>query len=128
MKISKEVWDFMNKPQKVQFITACVDNTLCNEIEIIYPHNCLAEEVLDALDRQEEMLMEILMTQADLAVQLNAAADQAAKVNGEILALLAVIATEDEVSPELQAAADRVSAAIQANDDLNADAPVVVPE
>ncbi len=126
MKISVEVWDFMSSGEKRMFIKHCVENNM--NIKLIYPHNCLAEEVLDTLDRQEEILMEIVMTQADLAAQLNAAADQAAKVNTEILALLAIIANQNNVDPELQAAADRVSAAIQANDDLNADVPVVVPE
>lgn len=76
----------------------------------------------------------IVTNNADLAAQLNAAADQAEKSKAEVVAavgklttevaaLQAQIASGADVPPEVIAAANRVSAAAQALDDLNPDAP-----
>lgn len=88
--------------------------------------NCL-DKIEQSLSRQEVTLQEILMSQADLAVQLNAQADQVEKVKGEVQNLLDVIAAQNDVSPELQAAADRLAASIQGVDDLNPDVPIENP-
>lgn len=74
------------------------------------------------MKRLETLLGNIIMSQADLAAQLNANADQLEKVRAEVQNLLDVIAAEPVVTPELQAAADRVTAAVQVVDDLNPDA------
>jgi hypothetical protein len=67
-------------------------------------------------------LKKIMATQQELAAQLTATAAQVAKVKTEVENLLAIIAGQANVSPELQAAADAVQAAVQGVDDLNADA------
>lgn len=81
---------------------------------------CLIQ-FITTVQRLELLLGKVIMNQAELAAQLNADADKAAKVNAEVLALLEIIANQTDVNPELQAAADRVSSAIQGLDDLNAD-------
>lgn len=75
----------------------------------------------------------IVTSNAELTAQLNAAADQAEKSKAEVVAavgalkqtvtdLQAQIASGADVPPEVIAAANRVSAATQALDDLNPDA------
>lgn len=75
----------------------------------------------------------IMTSNAELTSQLNAAADQADKSKAEVIAavgalktqvadLQAQIAAGGDVPPEVVAAANRVSAATQALDDLNPDA------
>jgi len=82
-----------------------------------------------------DSLRKLIMTSnADLAAQLNAAADQAEKSKAEVVAAVSALKTEvaalqaqiasgADVPPEVVAAAARVSAATQALDDLNPDTP-----
>jgi len=65
-----------------------------------------------------------MSTQAEAAEKLNQVTAQLVKVQAEIQKLIDAAASEDEISPELQAAIDGVSAAAQAADDKNPDAPV----
>lgn len=71
---------------------------------------------------------------AELTAQLNAAADKAEKSKAEVVAAVATLKTEVQalkdqiaaggvdVPPEVVAAANRVSAAVDAIDELNPDA------
>jgi ABC-type transporter Mla subunit MlaD len=84
------------------------------------------------LHRLAEMETNIMATQAELAAQLTAATEQAAKIGGEtrtlltnIEDLLAQLATAGGVTPELQAAADALKAQLDVVDALVPDAPVV---
>lgn len=75
-----------------------------------------------------------MATHAELTAQLNAAADQAEKSKAEVVAAVATLKTEVQalkdqiaaggvdVPPEVVAAANRVSAAVDAIDELNPDA------
>jgi len=89
-------------------------------------------QLLDAISSLKETIM---TSNADLTTQLNAAADKAEKSRAEVVAAVGTLKTEVEalkaqiaaggsdVPPEVVAAADRVSAAVDAIDALNPDAP-----
>lgn len=62
-------------------------------------------------------------TQQQAAEKLNLVVTQLEKVQTEIQALKDAAENDPNVSPELQAAIDRVVSAAQATDDLNEDAP-----
>lgn len=75
----------------------------------------------------------VMTSVAELTTQLNAAADQAEKSKAEVVAAVGVLTKEvsdlqaqiaagGDLPPEVVAAANRVSAATQALDDLNPDA------
>ncbi len=79
-------------------------------------------------------LEQIMTTQAEFEVQMNALADQAEKDKAEVIAATAVatqaiadleaaLAAGGNVSDGVLAAFDRAKAAVQGIDDLNADAP-----
>ena len=79
-------------------------------------------------DKLKEMEKRIMATQEELAAQLTAATEQAAKIGGEtrtlltrIEELLAQIAAGSVVNPELQAAADALKAQLDVVDGLVAD-------
>lgn len=61
--------------------------------------------------------------QQQAAEKLNTVVTQLEKVQTEIQALKDAAENDGNVSPELQAAIDRVVSAAQATDDLNEDAP-----
>lgn len=64
------------------------------------------------------------MTNQEAIDKLNGIATQVAKVKEEVQKLVDAAANAGDVSPELQAAIDSVSAAVQGVDDLNPDATV----
>jgi uncharacterized protein YqfA (UPF0365 family) len=94
-------------------------------------HSAPDHEILSALKSLKETIM---TSNADLTAQLNAAADKADKSKAEVVAAVGALKTEVEdlkakiaaggadVPPEVVAAADRVSAAVDAIDQLNPDA------
>jgi len=96
----------------------------------VHIHTALEAKVLDAIFELKELVM---ASNTDLTNQLNAAADKAEKSRAEVVAAVATLKTEVEalkaqiaagggdVPPEVIAAADRVSAAVDAIDQLNPD-------
>jgi hypothetical protein len=66
-------------------------------------------------------LNQIIMTQAEAAQKLNTALTQIGKVKTEVEKLKEAAQNAGNVSPELQAAIDGVSSAIQGVDDINPD-------
>lgn len=76
-----------------------------------------------------ELLKEIRMNQTEMAAALNKLGDQLTKVGGETTQLLADIAAlktqiaNADVTPDLQAAFDKVAAQAQKVDDMVPDAP-----
>ena len=75
-----------------------------------------------ALDRISTQLKEILLKQSELAAQLTAANERVLKIIGETKALLEAIANQDEVSPEVEAAAATLTATIAEADNQVPDA------
>lgn len=63
----------------------------------------------------------IIMTQQEAIDKLNGQATQLAKVRAEVQKLVDAAANAGNISPELEAAINGVSTAIQGVDDLNAD-------
>lgn len=81
-------------------------------------------------NRIERMLEKLMATQAELAATLGTVSAQVAKIGTEtqsildkVAALEAALATQGEVSAEVQAAVDALKAQVQVVDDLVADAP-----
>lgn len=72
-------------------------------------------------------LDQIMATQADLATKLTSIADQLDKAQAEIIAALEAFKNTGEVSPELQAVADRLQAISDQLDALNPDQPPAEP-
>jgi len=72
-------------------------------------------------------LNKIMATQAEAAVQLDTVTTKLGKVLTEIQALKDAAAAAANVSPELQAAIDRVVGAAEAADNANPDAPIEPP-
>lgn len=77
---------------------------------------------------QLEKLESIMTTQAQLAAQLTALAEQATKAKNEVLAkfdeLQVAITNAGNVTPEVETALAALATAVQATDDLVPDAPV----
>lgn len=101
----------------------------------LHVHVHLQEEVIDFLKSFNHKLNKIMGTQSELVSQLNDVSAKLDKVAAESQATLdavaelkAVIASQGEVSPELQAAVDKVAAQVQKVDDLVPDAPAPLPE
>ncbi len=85
------------------------------------------------LDNITALLEKIMLSQADLIVQVKAATDQLVKIGTETTTLLqkitdltAIIAA-GPVTPEMQAAVDALTAQAQVVDDLVPDAPPPAP-
>lgn len=79
------------------------------------------KEILQQIFKQNQT---IIMTTQEAVDKLNGVATQLAKVRTEVQTLVDAAANSGNVSPELQAAIDSVSAAVQGVDDLNPDATV----
>lgn len=86
--------------------------------------------VEDTLDRIVTLLRSIIVTQAELTAQVQAANDKLTKIGGETRGLLtkideltALIASGPPVTPELKAAVDALTAQAQVVDDLVPDVP-----
>jgi hypothetical protein len=82
----------------------------------------------------KELELKIMASQAELAAQLKANTEQAAKIGAEtqtlldkIRDLLEQLANQSGVTPELQAAADALKAQLQVVDDLVPDAATPPP-
>jgi hypothetical protein len=114
-------------------MTGKPDFTLRIEIPPIHLHIHSASEhqVLGAIASLKEIVM---ASNAELTQQLNDAADKAEKSRAEVVAAVDTLKTEvqtlkdqianggADVPPEVIAAANRVSAAVEALDQLNPDA------
>lgn len=70
----------------------------------------------------------IQMTQAEAAQKLTEVANQLGKVRTEVQALVDAANNEQNISAELQAAIENVSAAVQGVDDINPDEVPETPE
>lgn len=67
-------------------------------------------------------LNQLIMTNEEAIAKLDAQATQLEKVRTEVQTLIDAATNQGNVSPELEAAINRVQAAIQTVDDQNADA------
>lgn len=97
----------------------------------LHHHQAPDQTILDAVQSLKEIIM---ATHAELTAQLNAAAAQAEKSKAEVVAAVGALKTEVEalkaqiaaggadVPPEVIEAANRVSAAVDAIDQLHPDA------
>lgn len=92
------------------------------KIEYNYHNHVDLAEILSLLNIIKLQNHKILMTQQELAQQLDALTTQTTKIKAEVQALLDAIANAGNVSPEVQTAVDNLKAAIQGVDDLNPDA------
>jgi len=93
----------------------------------IHHHYHTDSETKKDLKLIKSLLKEIKMNQAELAAELRNVKDQNEKARVEILAkiaaLEAAINSAGDVTPEVATALDELKASVQADDDMNADAP-----
>lgn len=80
-------------------------------------------QIADILQLHTKKLNQLIMTNEEAIAKLDAQATQLAKIQTEVQSLIDAATNQGNVSPELEAAINRVQAAIQTVDDQNADAP-----
>ena len=98
----------------------------------VHIHNKLEAELLTRMVELQYFvkvnLEKLMATQAELAQQLGQVADQAAKAHEEIVAgindLKAAVEAAGQVTPEVEAAMQRLTGSVQQLDDLHPDTPV----